>query len=315
MNNFLSVPFLRDITDLDEYMFRLDKDTIQISANNLCAQVAVVIPARNEEKNIGNSLESLINQDLKPYKIIVVNDGSSDNTGKIASSFETVEVVNIAKHESFLSKKELANTLNAGLMKLHSENECQYVMLSGSDIIYPKNYLSTIITRMRFKPNIAIASGVISGEHYREPPGAGRVVDVKFWKKFGFCYPINYAFEGYLLWKAQSMGNDLAVYPDLVMQTQRKTGSKFNPKLYYNYGLGSKALGYIFPYFIYKTILFARKKPTGAYYFLKGYLSNYEELYEPELREYVRKTQWKKFRSISLQDFKFILNYIGIKKT
>jgi len=296
-------------------MFRLDKETTQIPADNIDAQVAIVIPARNEEDHIGKSLESIINQELKPYKIIVINDGSSDKTGEIASSFKNVEVVNIKKHESLLAKRELANTLNAGLIKLRDDKECQYVMLSGADIIYPKNYLSTIITRLRFKSNISIASGIISGEHYREPPGTGgRVVDVKFWKKIGFCYPINYAFEGYLLWKAQSMGYDLAVYPDLVMYTQRTTGSEFKPQLYYYYGLGFKALGYIFPYFLYKTIFFARKKPKGAFYYLKGYLSNYKDLYEPELREYVRKTQWNKLRNISLKDFRLILSYIRLKK-
>ena len=143
-------------------MFRLDKETTQIPADNIDAQVAIVIPARNEEDHIGKSLESIINQELKPYKIIVINDGSSDKTGEIASSFKNVEVVNIKKHESLLAKRELANTLNAGLIKLRDDKECQYVMLSGSDNIYPKNYLSTIITRMRSKSNISIASGIVS---------------------------------------------------------------------------------------------------------------------------------------------------------
>jgi glycosyltransferase involved in cell wall biosynthesis len=296
-------------------LFRLDRETIQIPASNVSAQVAVIIPARNEENNIAKSLKSIINQELKPYKIIVINDGSSDKTGEIASRFENVEVVNIEKHESLVTKKELANTLNAGLIKLHDDKKCQYVMLSGSDNIYPKNYLSTIITRMRFKPNIAISSGIVSGEHYREPLGTGgRVVDVKFWKKIGFCYPINYAFEGYLLWKAQSMGYDLAVYSDLIIHTQRATGSEFKPQLYYNYGLGAKALGYILPYFIYKTIFFAKKTPKGAFYYLKGYLSNYNDLYEPGLRKYVKSRQWFKIRNISSKDFKFFLKYLGLGK-
>jgi len=291
-------------------VYRLDSETTNIPADNVSAQVAVIMIARNEEKNIANSLESIVNQELKPYRIIVINDGSSDKTGEIASSFENVEVANIKKHENFLAKKELARTYHPGFFKLYNDKNCQYVLITGSDIIFPKNYLSTIATRMRSKSNIAVASGIISGEHYREPPGPGRVVSVEFWRKIGFCYPVNYAFEAYLLWKAQSMGYDLAVYPDLVMKTQRKTGSSFKPQLYYYYGLGAKALGYIWPYFLYQIIFFARKKPKGSLYYLKGYLSNYKDLYEPELREYVRKTQWNKLGHISLQDFKNILGYI-----
>jgi len=40
-----------------------------------------------------------------------------------------------------------------------------------------------------------------------------------------------------------------------------------------------------------KILLFSKRKPHGAYFMLKGYLSNYNELYENELREYVKKTQ------------------------
>jgi glycosyltransferase involved in cell wall biosynthesis len=296
-------------------MYRLDKETINITGEQINANVAVVIPARNEESRLKNSLNSLITQELEPYKIIVINDGSSDNTEKIAHSFEQVEVVNIEKHESFLSKKELAISVNTGLARLHEDQKCEFVMLSGADIIYPKNYLSTIITRMRSKSKIAVASGVISGEHYREPPGTGgRIVNVDFWKKIGFVYPVNYAFEAYLLWKAQSLGYDLAVYSDLTMHTQRSTGAEFKPQLYYNYGLGAKALGYILPYFLYQIIFFARKNPKGAFFYLKGYLSNYDDLYESELIDYVKKTQWNKIKHISLEDLKLILSYLGIKK-
>jgi len=33
----------------------------------------------------------------------------------------------------------------------------------------------------------------------------------------------------------------------------------------------------------------ARKKPKGAYYLLSGFFSDYNELYESDLRDFVRK--------------------------
>ena len=39
----------------------------------------IVIPAHNEEKNIAQTLQSIVNQKLKPKKLVVVNDNSSDN--------------------------------------------------------------------------------------------------------------------------------------------------------------------------------------------------------------------------------------------
>ncbi|HOA17038.1 MAG TPA: glycosyltransferase family A protein, partial [Fervidobacterium sp.] len=42
--------------------------------------VSVIIPAYNVEKYIGETLKSVFNQTFKDFEIIVVNDGSKDNT-------------------------------------------------------------------------------------------------------------------------------------------------------------------------------------------------------------------------------------------
>lgn len=50
-------------------------------------KVGAFIPARNEEKYLSKTLESLVAQDLKPEKIILINDGSTDKTKDIALEF------------------------------------------------------------------------------------------------------------------------------------------------------------------------------------------------------------------------------------
>ncbi len=47
--------------------------------------VSVLIPARNEEKNIEQCVISLLNQDYPNYEVIVLNDHSTDNTGSLLS--------------------------------------------------------------------------------------------------------------------------------------------------------------------------------------------------------------------------------------
>jgi len=271
----------------------------------LSAKVAVIIPARNEEPRIGKTLESILNQDLKPYRIIVVNDGSSDKTGEIAASFSGVEVINRSnREENLVAKKELAETFNIGLDKLQNNNDCEFVLISGADLVLPDNYLSTITKRMKENPNIAISSGTITGEYTAVPRGPGRVVRYDFWKKIGLHYPVNYWFEAYLLLKAESMGFKNVVYQDLISETQRTTGSTYSPKTYYYYGLGLKALGYTTPYALARIFIFARKKTKGAYYMLKGYLSDYDDLYEEELRQFVKKTQMKNIRNLNSEYLK-----------
>lgn len=48
--------------------------------------VSVVVPARNEEEMIGGCLESILRQEPAPHEVILVDNGSTDQTGQIARS-------------------------------------------------------------------------------------------------------------------------------------------------------------------------------------------------------------------------------------
>src|SRR5260370_17533230 len=45
--------------------------------------VSIIVPARNEERNIRRCVESLLEQDYDNYEVIVVDDGSTDATPRI----------------------------------------------------------------------------------------------------------------------------------------------------------------------------------------------------------------------------------------
>ena len=49
--------------------------------------VSVLIPARNEEHNIRNCLNSLLAQHYPNYEILVIDDNSSDRTGEIIEEY------------------------------------------------------------------------------------------------------------------------------------------------------------------------------------------------------------------------------------
>src|SRR3989339_61416 len=51
-------------------------------------KLSIIIPTLNEKKNIKNCLTSLLNQTEKPYEIIIVDNGSTDNTKEIAKKLE-----------------------------------------------------------------------------------------------------------------------------------------------------------------------------------------------------------------------------------
>ena len=49
--------------------------------------ISVLVPARNEEENIGNCLESLRSQDYPNFEVIVLDDNSEDNTAAIVTRY------------------------------------------------------------------------------------------------------------------------------------------------------------------------------------------------------------------------------------
>lgn len=54
-------------------------------------KVSIIVPAYNVEKYIEKCLKSLLQQTLKEIEIIVINDGSTDNTSSIISTFANAD--------------------------------------------------------------------------------------------------------------------------------------------------------------------------------------------------------------------------------
>jgi glycosyltransferase involved in cell wall biosynthesis len=55
--------------------------------------ISVVIPAFNEERYIGEAIESVLAQTLPPDEVIVVDDGSTDATAEVAAGYDGVRVL------------------------------------------------------------------------------------------------------------------------------------------------------------------------------------------------------------------------------
>ena len=70
--------------------------------------VSVIVPAYNEEKSIGRTIESLLGQDYQNFEVLVVDDGSEDRTLEIAKGFEGTKVRVI--HQENMGKAEALNT-------------------------------------------------------------------------------------------------------------------------------------------------------------------------------------------------------------
>ena len=106
----------------------------------------IIIPAYNEADSITLTLESLLNQTYLPYQIIVVDDGSTDDTAlkvqQIAAKNSIVHLVQRHKKGVHLPGAKVVQTFNAGLPYLKPEVEviCKY----DADLIFPPQYLDVM---------------------------------------------------------------------------------------------------------------------------------------------------------------------------
>ena len=102
---------------------------------NISLLVSVIIPTYNRAYVVHKAIESVLAQTYKNIEIIVVDDGSNDNTDQVIANYE--QVVYIKKqHEG------QAEARNAGLTIAKGE----YIASLDSDDVWKENFLSTAIS-------------------------------------------------------------------------------------------------------------------------------------------------------------------------
>jgi glycosyltransferase involved in cell wall biosynthesis len=92
-------------------------------------KVSVIIPTYNRAHLITETIESVITQTFRDFEIIVIDDGSTDNTGFIASAFP----VRYLRQEN----RGVSSALNKGIEMAQGE----YITFLGSDDILIGNAL------------------------------------------------------------------------------------------------------------------------------------------------------------------------------
>ena len=82
-------------------------------------KVSIIVPVYNVEKYLAKCLDSLVNQTLEDLEIIVVDDGSRDNSKQIIDEFQTKYPDKI---KSFVKKNGgLSDARNFGLDRANGE--------------------------------------------------------------------------------------------------------------------------------------------------------------------------------------------------
>lgn len=116
--------------------------------------ISVVIPVYNKSKTIVRCLESVIYQSSSPAEIIIINDGSSDDSYSVIQEWirkiKTQISINLISNEN----KGVSYSRNLGIKKSKSN----YIALLDADDYWEKDFLINMKKVITQFPNIALAT-------------------------------------------------------------------------------------------------------------------------------------------------------------
>jgi glycosyltransferase involved in cell wall biosynthesis len=126
--------------------------------NTKSPKVSVIIPAYNQAIYLGKAIQSALDQTYQDREIIVVNDGSTDNTAEIASHYQD-QVIYI-----YQENRGLAGARNTAINNARGE----FIALLDSDDVWLPEFLEKIVPVLSSNPQAAM---VYSGYRYIDSKG------------------------------------------------------------------------------------------------------------------------------------------------
>lgn len=116
--------------------------------------ISILLPAYNCSRYIGQTIDSLLNQTFTNFELLIINDGSSDNTEQVIQSYSDPRI-NYLKNDS---NKGLVYTLNRGIQ----EAKGNYIARMDADDIALPTRLQLQKQWLDEHPNTAAVSCTIT---------------------------------------------------------------------------------------------------------------------------------------------------------
>jgi cellulose synthase/poly-beta-1,6-N-acetylglucosamine synthase-like glycosyltransferase len=129
--------------------------------------LSIIVPGRNEGKHIEKLVRSLREQTYKNYELIVIDDGSSDNTPRICRALERKGDIDLFLRNNVRGGK--ASAANLGL----KFSKGKYVIHLDADTSFDSTALENIVIPFYTQENVGAVGGNVKVRNSKESLIAG----------------------------------------------------------------------------------------------------------------------------------------------
>ncbi len=127
-------------------------------------KISVVIPAYNHEKFIGPAIDSVLQQSCQDFELIIVDDGSTDNTADVIKAYNDKRIRYFHQEN-----QDAFNTINRGMGLARGD----FIAILNSDDIYSLDRLQCLLDVQTETGAQCLFSDVVpisdSGEEFVDP--------------------------------------------------------------------------------------------------------------------------------------------------
>lgn len=125
-------------------------ESAHLSANQNGPLITIIIPTFNRPQYIAEAVTSALNQNYNSYEVLVIDDGSNDNTEEIISKIDDERLTYIKKNHS-----GAPDTRNRGIREAKGD----YILWLDSDDILLPNILNRYIDVLSMYPDVDVLYG------------------------------------------------------------------------------------------------------------------------------------------------------------
>lgn len=127
----------------------------------------IITPVRNEAAYITKTIESVVNQTIRPLEWIIVNDGSTDTTGDIIESYVRtniwIKVINRIDRGFRQAGGGVIEAFYDGYNQITS-NDWEFLIKLDGDLSFERDYFEKCFIEFEKNENLGICGGIILNE-------------------------------------------------------------------------------------------------------------------------------------------------------